>query len=112
MKTDVVVARKGDIVMARGSNLVVIYETSGDVMGVLTSTGHNEYQPTRALPRAVDGSIVYMQEGETKFKQVAHGTTEAILQNFICGEDYQNPYVVMKLTEEDISKHYNKIPTI
>lgn len=112
MKTDVVVARKGDVVMARGDNLVVIYETSGDVMGVLTSTGGREYQPTRALPCAVYGSIIYMQEGNTEFQRVAHETAEAILQNFICGEDYQNPYVIMKLTEEEISKHYNKIPTI
>lgn len=112
MKDDVVVARKGDIVMAKGGSLVVIYETSGDVMGVPTSTGHGEYQPTRALPRAVEGSIIYMKEGDTEFKQVPYGTTEAILQNFICGEDYQNPYVVMKLIDEHINEYYNKIPTI
>lgn len=112
MKEDVVVARKGDIVMAKGGSLVVIYETSGDVMGVPTSTGHGEYQPTRALPRAVDGSIIYMKEGDTSFKQVPYGTTEAILQNFICGEGYTHPYAVKKLTEEEISKYYNKIPSI
>lgn len=112
MKESVIVARKGDIVMARGTNLVVIYETSGRIVGVLSSAGHKEYHPSEKLPRAIDGSIIYMKEGDTSFKQVPYGTTEAILQNFICGEDYENPYVVMKLTEEDISKHYNKIPTI
>lgn len=107
-----VVARKGDIVLARGTNLTVMYETSGDVTGVLTSAGYMEYQPSRNLPRAVDGSIVYMQEGDTEFKQVPYETTEAILQNFICGEDYTHPYAVKKLTEEEISKYYNKIPSI
>lgn len=112
MKECVVVARKGDIVMARGTDLVVMYETSGDILGVLNSIGTKEYSPSGRLPRAVDGSIIYMQDGSTEFKRAPHGTTEAIIQNFICGEDYQNPYVVMKLTEEEISKHYNKIPTI
>ena len=111
MKKCVTVAIKGDVVLAKSKSLSVIYETSGDILGVLASQEGRGYYPIGTPPRAVDGSIIYMQEGDTHFKVPPFETSEEILQNFISEKDYQ-PYVIVKLTEEEVNEYYEKIPTI